>query len=110
MTSTDSSGRYSRQRLGVGQGARDVQEKASRHHDLPVAVDIGFERRAQRDLHVGCGQVEAAVFGAKLNPAEHEHGSARRDPACDDTQLVGEEDRVKRRLSTHLRAWFLSQS
>src|SRR5207248_10039076 len=56
----------------------------------PCSVGLGFERRAQRELHVGGCQRQAAAFGVEEDPAEDLHGRARRDGAGNDAELLSE--------------------
>ena len=90
ISSTDSSLRCSIETSGAGQRPRDVEQQAARDDDLALAVDVGLERRAQRELHVGRGELELAVLDAQPDAAEHEHGRPRRDRAGDERELLGE--------------------
>jgi hypothetical protein len=45
--------------LRVGQQPRELDQEAARH-DRAFTFDAGFERGAQRELHVGGGEQQAA--------------------------------------------------
>ena len=62
----------------------------SLRHSLALAGDVRLERRAQRELHVGRGEVKLAVLAPELNAAEHQDGGARRDCSGDECEPVDE--------------------
>ena len=45
---------------------------------------------AQRELHVGGGELEVAVLGVETHAAEHEDGRAGRERTGNDGHAVGE--------------------
>ena len=59
-TSTScSAGRSSNVAVRARQRARDVEHEAGRQHDRALALDLGLQRNAQADLHVGGAQLGA---------------------------------------------------
>ena len=73
--------------LAVRQRPGDVEQQPAGNDDRSFVGDLRVDRRSQRDLHVGRGEVQLASFGPQLNPAEHEHRRAARDTTCDDGEL-----------------------
>ena len=73
--------------LAVRQRARDVEQQPAGNDDRSLVGDLRIDRCAQRDLHVGRGEVQLVSFGAKLNPAEHEHRRAARNTTRNDGEL-----------------------
>ena len=86
-TTTASSGLVLDRHLAVRQRAGDVEQQPARDDDGAFAGDLRLDGRAQRELHVGRSEVQPAGLGAQLDPAEHEHGRARRDTARNERQL-----------------------
>ena len=60
------------------------------HDDRTLVADLRFERRAQRELHVGRGEVEPARLGPEQDRQQHLHGRACRDRTADDAEMLGE--------------------
>jgi hypothetical protein len=76
--------------LGLGQQPGEVDEELPGHDERALALDPRGERRAQRQLHVGRGELEQAVLGSKHDAGEHLHGAPRGDRARDDGQTGDE--------------------
>ena len=57
---------------------------------VPLARDLGVDGRAERELHVGGGELEPAVGRVEPHPAEHEHRRAGRESTRDDGDALGE--------------------
>ena len=74
----------------LGQRAGDVEEEPAGHDDRPLAGDLGVDRRAKRELHVGGGELEPFGGRGELDAAEHEHRRAGRESTCDDGDALGE--------------------
>ena len=85
-----SSSRYSSSTSPGGQQAREVDEQPARARPPRRPVDLRVERRAQRELHVGRGELEPCRRGAQEDAAEDLHGRARRHAAADDGELLRE--------------------
>ena len=67
--------------LGAGEGAGDIEEQAGGKDDGAGRGDLGGQRDAQADLHVGGPQLDAAVGGDDLHPGEGLDRATRRgDP------------------------------
>ena len=60
----------------AGQLAGDVEQQTGREHDRALALDLGLERDAQADLHVGGTQLDAAPVGGELDAGEGLDGTA----------------------------------
>ena len=67
--------------LRVGKESRQLDQQPARHDDRALTLDPGFQRRAQRELHVGGCQRQTAAFGVEEDPAKDLHSRARRDAA-----------------------------
>ena len=67
--------------LGGRQQPRQVDEELARDDDRAVALDARGERRAERELHVGGGELEPVVGGAQEHAGENLDRSASRDNA-----------------------------
>ena len=89
ITTTDSPHEMLERDVGSGSDAGDVEQQPAGDDDLALAGDVGVERRAQRELHVGRGEQELALR-PELDAAEHEHGGAGRDPSRDEAEPVDE--------------------
>ena len=76
--------------VGFRQRPRDVDQEPAGHDHAAVAGDVGGDRGAQRELHVGRGELEVAVFGVETHAAEHEDGRAGRERTGNDGHAVGE--------------------
>ena len=63
--------------------AREVDEELSRHDDGAVALDLGRERRPQRELHVGGRDLQAIALGPEEHAGQHLHRAASGDDARD---------------------------
>ena len=59
ISTSCSAGRSSSETVVPGQRADDVDQQARREHDGALADDLGLERDAQADLHVGGPQLDA---------------------------------------------------
>ena len=103
ISSTDSSGRCSSVTSASGSDARDVEQEPAGHDDLAVAGDVGLERRAQRELHVGRGELEVAVRGLEPDAAEHEHGRPGRERAGDERETRSAKASRGTRCFQHIR-------
>src|SRR4029079_5795203 len=57
--------------LSGRQQPREIDEELARDDDRTVALDARSERGAERELHVGGGQLERAVGGAQEYPGEN---------------------------------------
>jgi hypothetical protein len=76
--------------LVVRQQAHEINEEAARYDDSAVPFDLRLEGRAQRQLHVGRGEVQAAGFCAKQDTGKDLHSRACRNRTCNDTELLRE--------------------
>ena len=65
----------------------DVEQQARREHDRALARDVGLERDAQADLHVGGAQLDAGRRGGELDAGQGLDGAARRGDAGGGLQL-----------------------
>ena len=86
-TTTASSGRCSIETSLSGSERAMSSSSRPGTTTVPSPATCASSGAAQRDLHVGRGEMQLAGFRAQLDPAEHEHGRARRDTACDERQL-----------------------
>ena len=76
--------------LGGRQQPRQVDEELPGHDDGAVALDLRGERRPQRELHVGRGELEPIAGRAQQHTGENLHRSARRDDAGNGGELGDE--------------------
>jgi len=76
--------------LLVGQRAGDVEQEPARDDHRAAARDLGLDRCAQRELHVGGGELEASVGRIESDAAEDEHRRAARESTCDHPGPLGE--------------------
>ena len=76
--------------LGGRQQARQVDEELARHDDGAVALDLRGERRPERELHVGRGELEPVARRAQEHAGENLDRAARRDDARNGCELGDE--------------------
>ena len=55
----------------VRQQSREVDQKPPGRDDCTLTFDLRLDRQAQRELHIGGGQLERSLAAAQENPAEH---------------------------------------
>ena len=84
--------------LGGRQKARQVDEKLPGHDDGAVALDLRGERRAQRELHVGGGELEPVAVRAQEHAGENLNRASGRDDARNGCELGDELVSVARDL------------
>ena len=66
--------------------ARDVDERLAGHDDRTVTVDLRRQRGAQRELHVGGGELQVAIPRLEQDPREDLHGAAGGESTRDDAE------------------------
>src|SRR3954470_18109490 len=76
--------------LALRQQAHELDEEAAGYYDRAVAVHLRLERRAQRQLHVRCGQMEPATLSTKENAGENLNAGSGRHCARNDSELLRE--------------------
>ena len=76
--------------LGIGEQPDQLDQKPARDDNGALCLDLGLQRRAQRQLHVGRGERQLPAFRAQQDAAENLDGCARRDPTGDDPELLGQ--------------------
>ena len=76
--------------LLLGQQACEIDQQAAGHHDRALTFDLSVKRRAQRELHIGRGQVQRTLLGLEEHAGEDLDSSARRDGAGDDAEPLCE--------------------
>ena len=81
ISATPSSGRYSIVTSTGGQEPRQVDEKLARDDDGAVTLDLRGKRRAERELHVGGGELEQPFAGVQEHAGENLDGAAGGDDA-----------------------------
>ena len=76
--------------FGGRKQAREVDEQLARDDDCAVTFDLRGERRAQRELHVGGGELEPVAVRPQQDAGEDLHRSAGRNDARNGRELRNE--------------------
>ena len=71
----------------AGQGTGHVEEQTGRQHRHALALDLGVERDAEADLHVGGTELGATVLRQELDTRERLHRTAGGGDAGDRAEL-----------------------
>ena len=76
--------------FAVRQQAREVDQKPPGRDDRTLTLDLRFDREAQRELHIGGGQLQPSLAAAQENSTEHLDACACRDRSSDNRERAGE--------------------
>src|SRR5204862_8268506 len=76
--------------LAVRQQTHELDQEPAGHDDRTVAFDLRLERGAQRQLHVGGGEVQVPRLGAEQHTGKDLHACTCRHGTRDDTELLRE--------------------
>ena len=72
---------------GCGQRADDVEQQPGREDDGALAGDLGLERNAEADVHVGGTQLASVLLGGELDAGQRLDRAAGRGDSADGLQL-----------------------